>query len=93
MPVFRVTQPYLNVLLKPGVFSGFLDFFIAFRKAKCLSKCIKKIKKNRKKHLKKCVPTLPKIFRPVTRNTLFILCGLHVRIQFSPSTNNLIYII
>ena len=32
---------------------------------------------SRKKNIKKlCVPTLPKIFRPVTQNTLTILFGL-----------------
>ena len=28
---------------------------------------------SRKKNKKKCVPTLPKMFRPVTRNPLFVL--------------------
>ena len=41
VPVFRVTQPYLNLLLKPRFFPGFLKKKIAFWKAKCLSKCIK----------------------------------------------------
>ena len=27
-PVFRVTGPYLNLLVKPRFFSGFLNFFI-----------------------------------------------------------------
>ena len=25
IPVFRVTRPYLNLLVKPRIFSGFLD--------------------------------------------------------------------
>ena len=47
--MFRVAQPYLNLLVKPRIFSGKYDFM----------------------HFeKKCVPTLPKIFRHITRNTL-----------------------
>ena len=28
IPVFRVTQPYLDLLVKPGIFSGFLKNII-----------------------------------------------------------------
>ena len=42
----------------------------------CLSKCIKLYLKNINTEKKICVPTLPKIFRPVTRNTLLFLFGL-----------------
>ena len=62
IPVSRVTQPYLNLLAN-------LDSFFRF------SKCIKK---SRKKIIKKneCVPTLPKIFRPVSLNTFNFIFGL-----------------
>ena len=40
-----------------------------------------------KKIIKKmCVPTLPKIFKPVTRNTLIFLFGLMVKIQKKMNT-------
>ena len=60
-------------------FSSFLKKKIyAFWKAKCLSKCIKLyIFFFLKKIIKKiCAPTLPKIFRFVTWNTLVFLFGL-----------------
>ena len=68
--VFRVTQPYLNLLVKPRIFFRLLrKKNIVLCILKGLSKCIKlyffhdyKIRK------KKCVPTLPKIFRPLSRN-------------------------
>ena len=28
IPVFRLTRPYLNVLVKPRIFSGFLEKYI-----------------------------------------------------------------
>ena len=28
MPVYRVTQPYLNLVVKPRIFSGFLEKYI-----------------------------------------------------------------
>ena len=46
--------------------------------AKCLSKCIKIYIFRKKNEKKTCVSTLPKIFRPVTRNTLISLFGLTV---------------
>ena len=66
IPVFRVTRLYLNLLVKPRFFSGFL------------SKCIKLYFFPEKKLLKKkiCVPTLLKLSDPVTRNTLIFLFGL-----------------
>ena len=55
--MFRVTQPYLNLLVKPRFFFMFSGKNI-------------------------CVPTLHKIFRPVTRNThIFFLFGLISRQQ------------
>ena len=68
-PVFRVTQAYLILLVKPGFCSGFL-------KKKNTNLCILKGEMSFKMHeiiffqKKICEPTLPKIFRPVTRNTL-----------------------
>ena len=43
IPVFRVTRPYLNLLVKSRIYSEFLlkKKFQAFWKVKCLSKCIK----------------------------------------------------
>ena len=47
IPVFRVTRSYmyLKILVKPRIFSGFLEekYFYAFWKVKCISKCIKLI--------------------------------------------------
>ena len=47
------------------------------------------IKKRSRKNIKKkiCVPTLPKIFRPVTRNTLIFLFGLN-SIKLNPLCAN-----
>ena len=59
---------YLNLLVKARIFSGFLLKNI-------ISKCIKLYFFPEKKNKKKCVPTLPKIFRPVTRNRLIFLFG------------------
>ena len=66
MPVFRVTQPYLNLLVKARTFQVFWKKNIILCILKGISQ--KKI----------CVPTgtLPEIFRPVTRNTLIFLFGL-----------------
>ena len=55
-----------------------------FEKAKCLSTYIKFYFFSRKKKLKKiCVPTLPKMFGPVIRNTLHFLFG-HIS-QYQPA--------
>ena len=85
MPVFRVTQPYPNLLVKPRFFSGFLGGkynFMHFERLKCLSKCIRLYFFSGKRYSKKYVPTLPTIFRPVTRNTLIFLLGLNKKIKF-----------
>ena len=66
-PVFRVTRPYLNLLMKPRIFS-------------------RSSGKNNEKKL--CVPTLPKIFRPVTRNTYFFIWPNERVIFRSISFNN-----
>ena len=90
-----VTQPYLNLLVKPRIFfrfSGKKNIISCILKGKMPFKSIKlyffqnlpfKIHKiifffqKNKNNLKKmCVPTLPKIFRPVTRNTLIFFIGL-----------------
>ena len=39
-----------------------------------------------------CVPTLPKIFRPVTRNTLFFLVGLTVYQTFLKNVDIFIFL-
>ena len=49
---------------------------------KCLSKCIKLYFFQKKKKKRICVHTLPKIFRPVTRNTLFYLALLLLQLYF-----------
>ena len=80
MPVFRVTTPYLNILVKPRIIFRFSGKYIilCILKGEMPFKMHKIIFFSRKKIIKKiCVPTLPKIFRPVTRNTLFLLFGLN----------------
>ena len=79
MCVFRVTQPYLNLLLKPRIFRYLEKYIIIL----CILKGISPFKMHkilffsRKKRIKKiCVPTLPKIFSPVTLITLIFLFGL-----------------
>ena len=42
---------------------------------KCLLKCTQLFFFQKKKNLNICEPTLPKIFRPVTQNTLIFLFG------------------
>ena len=75
VPVFRVTQPYPNLLVKPRFFSSFLGKNIILGILKGISPLkmhkiiFKKIQiKNNLKNM--CTyppgPTLPKIFRPVT---------------------------
>ena len=67
IPVFRVTQPYETL----NFFQVFLELFFIIL---CILKGISSFKMHKKnffpekKLLKKiCVPSLPKIFRPVTR--------------------------
>ena len=61
--VFRVTRPYLNLLMKPWIFFRFSGENIIL--------CILKGEMPFKMHKKVYVPTLPKIFRPATGNTHF----------------------
>ena len=63
--VFRLTRPYLDLLVKPKIifrFSGNNIKFYAFRMAKCLSKCIKLYsshpQKNNQKKKYVCLPYL-----------------------------------
>ena len=49
IPVFRVTQPYLNLLVKPRFFFQVSKKNIIFYIFTCLSKCIKIIFISRKK--------------------------------------------
>ena len=62
--MFRVTQPYQNLLVNPRIFSGFMEKydFMHFERHFCQKK--KELKKNNLHE------TLPKIFIPVTGNTL-----------------------
>ena len=80
--VFRVTRPFLNLLVKPR--SNILEIVSGFQEKKYIILCILKGDLSCKMHKiiyffkKKCVPTLPKIFRAATRNTLIFLFGLRV---------------
>ena len=69
IPVFRVTQPYLNLLVKPRIFFRFSgkNIILCILKGEMSFKMHKIVFFSRKKKLKTiCVPTLPKIFRLVT---------------------------
>ena len=72
IPVFRVTRPYLNLLVKPRIFFRFSgkNRILCILKGKMPFKMLKIVFYSRKKDKKMCVPTLPKIFRPVTPNKL-----------------------
>ena len=77
IPVFRVTRPYQNLLVKPRFFSGFLgkkyNFnAYVFQNNKIIFCSPPPLEKKNVCPL----PTLPKIFRPNTRNTLIISFGL-----------------
>ena len=69
--MFRVTRPYLNLLVKPRIFSDFLEKYTIL----CIltgKMPFKRHKKNSRKIFKKMfVSTLPK-----TRNTRIFLFGL-----------------
>ena len=74
--MFRVARPYLNLLVNPKVlfrFSG-KNITLCILKGKMPFK-MHKIIFSRKKIKWKiiCVPTLPKIFRPVTQNSYFFI--------------------
>ena len=73
--MFTVTQPYLNLLVKPGILFRFSEKNIisCILKGELPFKMHKIIFFSRKKI---CLPTLSKIFRPVTGNTHFFLFGL-----------------
>ena len=73
-PVFRVTQPYLNLLVKPRNFFRFSgkNIIVCILKGNMPFKMHKMIYFSRKKIY---MPTLPKIFRHITRNTLIFLFG------------------
>ena len=79
--MFRVTRPYLIILMKPRFFSVFWGENIIL----CILKGILPFKMHKKNFFftfqnawnyifsrKKIVSTLPKIFRPDTWNTLFL---------------------
>ena len=57
IPVLRVTQPKLNLLVKPRFFFSITGKNI--------------IERQKKKLKKKCVPTLPKISSPYPKHTYF----------------------
>ena len=67
--MFRVAQPYLNLLVKPRFFfQVFKIIILCILKGDVPFKMHKIMLFSRKKSV--CVPTLTKIFRPVIRNTL-----------------------
>ena len=83
VPVFRVTRLYLNLLVKPRIF--FPDLFGKKNIILCILKscssfkmhkimCVFFQKKNKENVC--LVPTLPKIFRPVTQDTHNFIYGL-----------------
>ena len=69
---FRVTRPYLKILVNPITYFRVSGFFLCFLKSKMPSKCIKLYFFQKKI----CVPNIPKIFRIVTQNTLIFSFGL-----------------
>ena len=66
LPVFRVNGPYLNLLVKPIIFFRFSEknIILCILKGEMPFKMHKIIFISKKKKI--CVPTLPKIFRPIT---------------------------
>ena len=77
--MYRVTQPYLNLLVKPQFFFKFSgkDIILCLLKGEMRFKMHKIIFFFPKKKIskKKYEPTLPKIVRPITLNTLIFLFG------------------
>ena len=79
IPVLRVTLPYLNLLVKPRFFFRFSEKYIILCILKGempfkMHKTIFFFSKKDQTHV--LVPTLPKIFSRITRNTLISLFGL-----------------
>ena len=64
--MFRVTQPYLNLLEKPKKNFRFSEKKMHFERPNAFQSALNYIFFQNKK----CVPTLPKLLRPVTQNTL-----------------------
>ena len=78
VPVFRVTQSYLNLLVKQRIFFRFSgeNIILWILKGEMPFKMHKIRSFSRKKIIEKiCVPILPKIFRLVTPNTFIFLFG------------------
>ena len=78
--MFRVTRTYLNLpclMVKPRNFQVFWNnTILCILKGEMPFKMHKIIFQEKKIKKKRCVPTLLKIFRPVTRNTLSFSFGL-----------------
>ena len=85
-----VTRPYLNLLVKPITFFQVFwkNIILCLLKGKMPFKMHKIMFFPEKKITKKiiCVPTLPKIFRPVTLNTHFLfgltICGIPITLSY-----------
>ena len=76
--MFRATQPYLNLLVKPRIFfrfSGKKYNLMHFERRNDFQNVETIFFPRKKKCLEKInVPTLPKTLRPITRNTLIFFC-------------------
>ena len=82
IPIFRVTRPYLNLLVKPRIFLGFLEehIILYILKGEMSFKMHEIIFFSRKI----CVSTLPKLFRPFPGNILIFLFGLMYSVYLVP---------
>ena len=67
----QARRPYQNFLVRPRIYSGFLEKKYNFKHFK-MHKIRFFPQKNIIKKKEIYVPILPKVFRPVTRNTFFI---------------------
>ena len=76
--VFRVSGPNLNLLVKTRMFSGLLEKkynFMHFERRNAFQNALNYIFSEIKIIKKLSLPTLPKIIRPVTQNTLIFVFG------------------
>ena len=79
IPVFRVTQPYLNLLVKPGIFTGLLEkkITLCILKGEMPFKMHKIIFFSRKKYIKKmCAYPTQKLSDLLTETHLFFYLAL-----------------
>ena len=77
IPVFRVSQPYLNLLVKPRIFSGFLAkiyYFMRFERRRNFFFPEEKIIK--KKYV--CLPYTYNFQTRYLKHTYFLFCKLYI---------------